>query len=291
MTPRAALGASIGAAGVVAGVVGFAVVAAAVLVALGLPSQGHAGDVPSPTAPQPRPDTLVVALDLGNPARQAGVVRNGDVILARGLEVDVAREIGRRIGIPRVRFVYVRPSNRVLAANAPWHLALASIRASAQAAARADLSEPYLGADQAVVLRKGLSPLGSIRDLRALRSCAVRGSDGARALTTRVAPSSGSMLSVSLERLFQLVQTGVCDAALVAADDIGRFVAGRGALLGPVTARVAFGNGYVVEVTRGGPISAAEVGRALRRMRADGTMHRLVSTWLAVDPARLRLLR
>ena len=37
--------------------------------------------------------------------------------------------------------------------------------------------------------------------------------------------------------------------------------------------------------------AVAEVDRALRRMRADGTMHRLARTWLGIDPARLRLLR
>ena len=53
---------------------------------------------------------------------QAGAVRDGEVILARGLEVDIARDLARRLGIPRVRFVYVRPASRLLAAQArPWH--------------------------------------------------------------------------------------------------------------------------------------------------------------------------
>ena len=290
MTPRAHLGALVGAIGVVAGVVGCAAVAAAALVALGLPAQSRADDGPPSAVPEPRPDTLVVALDLRDPVRQAGVVKDGDVILARGLEVEVAREIGRRIGIPRVRFVYVRPSTRVLTASAPWHLGLASIRATPRAAALADLSDPYLGTDQAVVLRRGLAPLRVLRDLRLLRTCALRGSDGSRALATRVAPTAPTISPLTSEPLFQLVQTGVCDAAVVAADEVGRFVAGRGALLGPVTARVELGGGYVVAVMRGGPVGKEEVGRALRRMRADGTMHRLARTWLGIDPSRLRLL-
>lgn len=293
MTPRSAIGALIGAFGVVAGVVGCAVIAAAVLVALGLPAQSRADDVPLvPAIPVPRPSTLVVALDLRDPVRQAGVVKGADVILARGLEVDIAREIARRVGIPKVRFVYVRPATRLLAAEAPpWHLGIASIRATSKASAVADLSDPYLGTDQAVVLRRGLSRLATLSELRSLRPCALRGSDGSRALATVVLPRSTAILPTSPERLFQLVQTGVCDAALVDADEVGRFVAGRGGLLGPVNARVEFGDGYVLSITPGGPIAVAEVGRALRRMRADGTMHRLTRTWLQIDPARLRVLR
>ena len=101
-------------------------------------------------------------------------------------------------------------------------------------------------------------------------------------------PVRRPLLVASDERLLEVVRTGVCDAALVDADGVGRFVAGRGTLLGPVTARVAFGGGYVVAVTRGGPIAVAEVDRALARMRADGTLHRLARAWLGIDPARLR---
>ena len=290
MTPRSAIGALAGAFGVVVGVVGCAAIAAAVLVALGLPAQGRAEDGPPPApVPEPRPSALVVALDLRDPVRQAGVVKGGEVILARGLEVDIAREVARRVGVPKVRFVYVRPVSRLLASEAPsWHLGIASIRVTPTAAAAADLSDPYLGTDQAVVLRRGLPRLGTLRELGTLQSCALRGSDGSRAL---VSTASAPILPTSPERLFQLVQTGVCDAALVDADEVGRFVAGRGGLLGPVSARVEFGTGYVVSITRGGPIAAAEVGRALRRMRADGTMHRLTRTWLQIDPARLRVLR
>ena len=64
-----------------------------------------------------------------------------------------------------------------------------------------------------------------------------------------------------------------------------------GACSGPSRREIERGGGYVVAVTRGGPIAVAEVDRALARMRADGTMHRLARQWLGIDPARLRPLR
>ena len=292
MSPHSAARAMVGGIGVVAGLLGGVVVAAVVIVALGLPAESRADDPPPVPVAQPRPTELVVALDLGDPVLQAGAVRDGQVFLARGLEVDLARDLARRLGIPRVRFLYVRPASRLLAAKVrPWHLTIASIRPGRTASSVADLSKPYLGTDQAVILRRGLPRLAALGELRSRITCALRGGDGARALAATVAPTVRPILAPSNERLLQLVQTGVCDAAVVPADTVGRLVAGRGALLGPITARVELGGGYVVAVTRGGPIAVAEVDRALTRMRADGTLHRLARTWLGIDPARLRPLR
>lgn len=293
MTPRHAVRALAGGLGVVAGIVAFAVVAAGLLVALGLPADSRADDPPpAPVVAQPRPAELVVALGLADPVLQAGVVRDGNIILARGLEVDIARTLARRLGVPRVRFVYVKPASRLLvAAVRPWHLTIAAIKSNRAASATADLSDPYLGTDQAVVLRRGLPRLATLGDLRRKITCAVRGSDGAQAIAAKVVPSLKPILATSSERLVELVQTGVCDAALVDADSVGQFVAGRGGILGPVSARVERGGGYVVAVTRGGPIAVSDVDRALARMRADGTMHRLARQWLGIDPARLTSLR
>lgn len=292
MTLRSAAGALMGGLGVVAGVVGITAVAAATIVALGLPADGRADDPPPAPVVQPRPSALVVALSLGDPALQAGVVRDGQVLLARGLEVDIARNLARRLRIPRVQFVYVRPASRLLAAKVrPWHIMISSIRPTRAASSLADLTEPYLGTDQAVVLRRGLPRLTELDDLRGKITCALRGSDGARALATSVVPVVRPILAPSNDRLLQLVQTGACDAAVVDASGAGRLVAGRGGVLGEITARVEFGSGYVVAVTRGGPVAVAEVSRALDRMRADGTMHRLARAWLGIDPERLRQLR
>jgi len=281
-----------GGIGLVAGLVVCAI-AAAGLLALGMPADSRADDPPSTTvAPEPRPTELVVALGLGDPVLQAGVVRDGEVIIARGLEVDIARSLAKRLGIPHVRFVYVKPASRLLVATVrPWDLTIASIRPVGAASASADLSDPYLGTDQAVVLRRGLPPLSTLGDLRRKITCALRGSDGARAIAVSVRPFVKPILARSETRLLELVQTGACDAALVDAGSAGQFVAGRGGILGPVSAKVERGGGYVVAVTRGGPIAVSEVDRALARMRADGTMHRLARQWLGIDPARLRPLR
>jgi glutamate transport system substrate-binding protein len=227
MSGRSAVRALAGGLGVVALLVFGAAAAALTLVALGLPAESRADDPLPAVVAAPTPTELVIALSLGNPALQAGVVRDGRVILARGLEVEIARTLARRLGIPRVRFVDVRPPSRLIAARPrAWDLTIASIRPVPAAAAVSDLSDPYLIADQAIVLRHGLAPLESLSELRGKVTCAVRFGDGARALATTVKPSTRPLLAQNPERLLELVRTGVCDAALVDATGVGRFVAG-----------------------------------------------------------------
>ena len=76
-----------------------AVILAAVLVS------GASGAAAPPTK---TPGELVVALSMPAPGFQVGAVRGRDVVLAKGLEIDLARALARRLGIPRVRFVNER---------------------------------------------------------------------------------------------------------------------------------------------------------------------------------------
>ena len=259
-----------------------------VLAALALPAAGLADDTTPPSAPV-APTSLVVGLGLDDPALQAGVLRGREVILARGFEVELARILARRLGGRVERFVHVSSPGRLLASGATdWQLAFAGIAASSRTP-DADLSAPYLTTDVVVVVRRGLDRPRGLADLRSAALCAVRG-DGAEAAAALHAQRAPSLLP-SADRLLTAVRTGACDAALVPADEAGRFVAGHKRVLGPVVGRIRPGKGLVVAVARGGGLAAADVDRQLARLRHDGTLGRLARTWLGLDPAALPVLR
>jgi ABC-type amino acid transport substrate-binding protein len=284
-----------GGLGLVAGVIGCTVVAAAVLVALGLPSTGRADDGRAPVlvaAPE-RPSELVVGLRLTDPRLQAGVVKDGEVVLARGLEVDVARALAARLRMRAVRFVDLNAPVRAFArSSSSWHVAVVAVEPTRRlSVARASLSATYLPLGQAVVQRRGQRPLRTRAELKGQRVCAVKHSGGARALRGLAGLRSPPLVVQREERLFQLVQTGLCDAALVDVIDVSAFVAGRRGLVGPIAARLDTGDGLAVAVASDGGVSVAAVDRILRRLRADGTLARLTRGWLRVDPAALPPLR
>ena len=71
----------------------------ALALALALPAAAAA---PPPTQ---NPDELVVGVSMPVTGLQVGAVRARTVVLAKGLEIDLARALAKRLGVPTVRFV------------------------------------------------------------------------------------------------------------------------------------------------------------------------------------------
>ena len=272
-----------------------AALAIAVCARASAPVAANAADPSTPAgAARTSPASLVIALGLRDPAMGAGVLRGGEVVLARGFEVELAKLLARRLGGRVGRFVELRPAVRLLAGppgGGGWQLAVAGIERSRPPRAAAGLSAPYLTTDAAVVLRRHLPRPRRLADLRGRVLCAIRGSGAARAIATVVRPRTAPVLATRVDRVRELLRTGACDAALVPAIEAGRFVRGHGRELGPVAGRVESGDGFVVAVAGGIGPDVAAVDRALARLRSDGTLGRLARSWLGIDPARLRTLR
>lgn len=271
------------------------VAAFAIAATLVLANVASGADAPPPVAPPasgtPPPRALVIALGLGSPTLQAGVVRGGEVILARGYEVALAKVLAKRLGLRVARFVHVASKSRLLAASGVrWDLALGAIERPQTGRGSAMLSTPYLTSDVAVVARRGLVRPRRISDLRGAILCAVRGTTGA-ATIPRLRPTVRPLYVVGPERLRAVVRTGACDAALVPALETGRFVASQPKVLGPVVGRIRRGEGIGASIPAGAGFERGAVNRELARLRRDGTLGRLARTWLGLDPAALPILR
>ena len=235
----------------------------------------------------PRPDTLVVALDLAGRPFQAGSVRGSLAVFATGFEVELARALARGLGYERVRLIHV-PRERILAPGPKrWSVALARLQPGSTRAL--SFSAPYLEADQAVVLRRGLPRPRGLAGLRRLQLCAERGSRSAD-VVARIRPALRPLLAADETLLARRLQTGLCDAGVVEAPLVGRFVASRKSRFGPVAGRIRTEAAYAAGVERGDPLRA-ELDAALRRLAADGTLARLRRVWLGGDPAELPVLR
>jgi ABC-type amino acid transport substrate-binding protein len=298
VSARRALAALLGGVGLVAVVVTTAIVSAVTLVAFGVP-EGRAEDTPPavPAETQPEPEAapprteLVVGLAPGTPGLQAGVVRGSEVLLARGLEVELARAIAERLGYARVRFVAVgSPARLLTATSGSWQVAVAGVEPVRSTVARIGYSIPYLTTDQVLLLRRGTARPRTLAELRTRILCAVRRSAGATA-ARGVRPTTPVLVAPGAERLMQLVQTGACDAALVSPVEARGLLEGRKALVGPIAARVRHGGGYVVVVRRGSGIESRAIDLVVARLRANGTLGRLSRFWLGFDPASLPVVR
>jgi ABC-type amino acid transport substrate-binding protein len=250
-----------------------------------------AAAVPAGAAPPAteRPGELVIAVNLPRPAFQVGSVRGSQVVLARGLEIEVARALARRLGL-QPRFVHVGNARRLVAPGGkPWDIALAQIVPTPQRRRAVDFSVPYVRADQVVLLARGMERPRSLAGLRRLQLCAERRSRGMDVIASRIRPSLPPVAAPGVESLLRRVQTGACEAAVADVSRIGPALSGKQKRFGGLAGRIETG-AYAVALERGS-ILTPSVDGTLSRLSADGSLRRLAKAWLGVDLTRLRLLR
>lgn len=234
---------------------------------------------------------LVVALNLPSPGFQVGAVIGTRVVFARGYEVDLAKEIARKLG-RKVELVNVpRFASLYEAGPKPWDVALAEVTINPERDANVDFSVPYLTADQGVLARKELVPTPtSIAGLRGLRLCTLRGSTSATLVSTTIAPTRKPALLTTMELLLDRVRTGACDAAVADMPILATLRAEVPDRYGPIVGRIATGEAYGVVLPEGSTLKPA-VDDAIERLRRNGVLDRLAKRWLALDVTDVPVLR
>ena len=259
----------------------------ATVVALAL--AGSASGAAPPTTVTP--GVLTVALNLPSPGFQAGAVRpNGTVVAARGLEIDFARSLAARLGVPRVRFVNDPSFKHLLAGGRkPWDVALAEVTITDGRRQAVDLSQPYLRAEQGVLMRKGLDAPRTLAALARLRTCLLRGTTSVAIVRERVRPTRPLLFFTSLDVLLDGVRTGRCDAVVLDAPILAAERAAAAYRYGPLAGVLRTGERYGVVLQKGSPLTP-RVNAAVRALVANGTLGRLQRRWLLTDLAQLRVL-
>jgi len=263
-----------------------AIVAAAALVLL-LALPAAAGTPPTQT-----PGELVVGVSMPVTGLQVGAVRGRDVVLAKGLEIEFAGAVAKRLGVPRVRFVNETLFSTLLNGRpSDWDLAIAAITTTPDRARRVDFSAPYLTADQAVLLRRDLTPVPtSIAALRPLQLCSERTTTGARLIVDRIRPTRKPRLVSDQSQLTYDLYHDRCDAVVFDAPVLGAARAAAPERYGVFAGRIVTNERYGIAFPEGSELRRP-VNAALQRLRADGTLARLQKRWLSADLSQLRVLK
>jgi polar amino acid transport system substrate-binding protein len=250
--------------------------------------------VPASAAPPQtkKAGELRVALAMPSAGFQVGAVRGRTVVLAKGFEIDLARELAKRLELRRVRFVNERLFSTLIAGGRKdWDLAIAEISVTPERTKRVDFSTSYLEADQGVLLRRGLDRTPrTIADLRALRLCAERASTGAQLVVRRIRPRTKPLLVENPSRLSYELFRQRCDAIVFDAPALAVLREQAPDRYGPLAGRIATRERYAIAFEKGNPLRT-RVNAALASLRKDGTLERLRARWLGTDTASLRTLR
>lgn len=268
------------------------VTAATGLLAAGLATVVLALPAGAAVPPTKEPDTLVVGVSMPVTGLQVGAVRGRTVVLAKGLEIELARALGKQLGLRSVRFVH-EPFFSALVSGRPsdWDVALGAISITPERSRRVDFSAPYLTADQAVLLRKGLMPVPtSIVGLRDLQLCSERATTGARVIVEQIRPTRPPRLVNTPSQLIYDLYSDRCDAIVYDSVVLGAERAAAPDRYGPFAGRIVTQERYGIALPKGSPLRA-RVNAGLRTLTSEGTLARLQKRWLSVDVSKLPVLR
>ncbi len=226
------------------------------------------------------------------PGLQVGAVRGRDVVLAKGLEIELARALAKELGVPRVRFVNEAFFSTLVSGRpADWDLAIAAITitAGAQPPGRLLLALSHRRPGRAHA--PGMAPARTDLDrgLRNLQLCSERATTGARTILDRIKPQKKPRLANDPSQLMYDLYNDRCDAVVYDADILGAARAAAPERYGPFAGRIVTRERYGIAFPKGSPLRAS-VNAALRTLTRDGTLARLQKRWLSTDVSKLPVL-
>ena len=220
---------------------------------------------------------LRVGMDASLPPFEA-VSEDGSLV---GLDVDLAREVSRRLGL-EPQFVANLPYDGLYDALTAQRVDVVFSALVINPARTADFSysAPYFDAGEVLVIRTGAHEIRSVADLNGCRLAVVLGSQGdleARRWSRRMENLSVSQHQTP-EGVLQVVEGGLADIALV--DHVSALQAtGAGynlAISGEPVVSVPYAAAVLTESRH----LLRAINDALRAMEDDGTTDKLVARWI-----------
>jgi polar amino acid transport system substrate-binding protein len=234
---------------------------------------------------------LTVGVDLPSEGFQVGVVKGSSVLLARGLEIDLAREIAKRLELGKTLFVQSRFDRLFSSGEKPWDLAVAQITITEQRKATAQFSIPYMKADEGVLMAQTITKTPrTIAELKPLRLCALAKSTGAKLIENRIKPDKPAKNVGNVEHLMLDLQTGHCDAVVYDAPSLGTLKARAPLRYGAFAGVIRTNEHYGIALPKSSKLTG-RVNKVLQGLKADGTIERLKKKWLTANVSTLPVLR
>jgi len=239
------------------------------------------------------PGVLTVGVSMPSPGFQVGAVNGHGVTFARGLEIDLANAIAARLSIPRVVFYQEPQFPRLIAAGPkPWDIALGEVTITPERAASVTFSDPYMEADQGVLLRRGLKTVPkTIAQLARLKLCSQAGTTAATLIADRVQPATPARFYGNTTLLLNALQAGRrCDAVVYDAAILATLRAQVPLRYGPLAGTIDTGENYGVVLPKDSALLPV-VNDALNALIANGALTTISRRWLSTDLTKLPTLR
>jgi len=141
-------------------------------------------------------------------------------------------------------------------------------------------SAPYFDANQGVLIRKGLAKPTSIAALKSLQLCAQAQTTGLAYIQHTIRPSKKPLVySASSTAAFDAVEAGKCDALILDVPIVAEQSKKKPGAYGGVAGQIVTHEFYGAVMEKGSTFKPY-LDKALKALKANGTIKRLETKWL-----------
>ncbi|GAA0351857.1 glutamate ABC transporter substrate-binding protein [Actinoallomurus spadix] len=197
----------------------------------------------------------------------------------KGFDVDVARDVARRIGATHLTFKPLTSGEREAALRGgDVDMVVSSYSITQQRKTQVAFAGPYYVAHQDILVRGGETAVRNVRDLRGKRLCQVAGSVSWRRVTEERKIDARLVPASTYGQCLDDLVSGTVDA--ISTDDLilAGFAAQRGNQVRFVNAPFS-DERYGIGLRPGDVRGCEDVNKAITEMYQDGTAARLLKRW------------
>jgi polar amino acid transport system substrate-binding protein len=247
----------------------------------------------SSAAPTLTAGKLVVGFDVPAPAFWNGQLSGTTLKSPSGFEYGLALDVAKQLGIGQSNVTFKRApfATILLAGKKPYDFAMEETTITAQRAKVIGFSSPYFDANQGVLIAKGVPKPENIAALKSLQTCAQAATTGLDWIQHKLRPAKKPLVySASSSAAFDAVQSGSCQALILDVPIIEAQNQKKPGAYGGVIGQIDTRESYGAVFQKGSPL-IPYVSRAIRTLKANGTIGTLTKRWFGYNPDKIPTLK
>jgi len=223
---------------------------------------------------------LIVGFDVPAPGFWNGHATGTTIKNPSGFEFALSQAIAKKLGISKVQYLRAPFGGLFSPAPKKYDFAFEEVTITPARAKVVSFSAPYFAANQGVLIRKGLAKPTSIAALKALQLCAQQTTTGLTYIQHTLRPAKKPRVySASSSAAFDAVEAGQCDALILDVPIVVSQSKKKPGAYGGVIGQIITHEGYGAVMDKGSKLKPS-LDKAIKALKADGTIGRLQKKWL-----------
>jgi polar amino acid transport system substrate-binding protein len=202
--------------------------------------------------------------------------------LTGGFEVDLSKEIAKRLNLTNVKFVEMPFTGLVAGQKCRCDIDFSQVTITEERAQVVDFTEPYFSADQGILVKTGTT-VATAEDAKKLRFGAQTGTTGASYLSDTLKPATEAQLYEKTVDMFTAFNAGQIDAALLDTPILLGAIKNNQVQGATVVGQFKTGEEYGGVLAKGSP-NTAKFSEVIKTLKTEGFISQLFDKYFGGDP-------